>query len=50
MTTCNVQTFEGRTAPADAKAFIETLTDTKFLGITSWVTANVPGVMVIYKT
>jgi len=50
MVNCNAQTFEGRTAPADAESFIETLADTKFLGITSWVTANVPGIMVVYKT
>ena len=50
MVTCNARTFEGTTAAADAETFIETLEDTKFLGITSWVTANVPAIMVIYKT
>jgi hypothetical protein len=50
MATCNARTFEGTTAAADAETFIETLEDTKFLGMTSWTTANVPAIMVVYKT
>ncbi|MCK9579357.1 MAG: hypothetical protein M0Q92_02765 [Methanoregula sp.] len=50
MANCNVRTFEGATAAADAETFIETLEETKLLALTSWTAANVPAIMVVYKT
>ena len=50
MVNCNVRTFTGQTAPADAETFIETIDDTKFLGIAAFTAANVPTIQVVYKT
>ena len=50
MANCNARTFEGPTAAADAETFIETIDDAKLLAVTSWTAANVPAIMVVYKT
>lgn len=50
MANCNARTFEGTTAAADSESFIETIDDTKLLAVTSWTAANVPAIMVVYKT
>jgi hypothetical protein len=50
MVNCNARSFTGATAQADAETFIETIDEAKFLGITSYTTANSPTITVVYKT
>jgi hypothetical protein len=50
MSNCNTHTYTGTTAVTDATTFLATLDDTKLLAVTSFVTANTPTIIIVYKT
>lgn len=50
MANCNVSVFEGVTAVSLAHTFIETIDDTKLLSVSAFTAANVPTIIVVYKT
>lgn len=50
MANANVSVYSGVTAVSSAHTFIETLDDSKIIAVTSFVTANTPTIIVVYKT
>jgi hypothetical protein len=50
MANCNTNVYTGTEAVTNATTFIKTIDDTKIISVVGFTAANIPTIIVVYKT